>query len=337
MKIKGETESDAKRVMELEFNLQQKDATLERVAAEKSEKSKRICDLEEELDVKTCEAERLGVELEESKASVEKLTEQLESAKEEVENLSCNFAAWGNSPGAPGEGGIPSAADRRLSARAPSVDRRMSTQSAAPRRGSSMLWLGGKPDEMPSDAEALEEELRNKDDTIQNLDNTVKEHEETIKTLRSDMVKMSSTYKQDSYLKRKEIAKLKQMNAEYALKLRALEKAFKCKKDSEAGVSSSMHGHTAHGGMGSPSLSTSRHDSSRHGKSMHSVGSMGATKEDKAAAVRSRLGGFAPYEFPSADQLKAANDSKVVSDANFFEGSDQASEDGRKGELPEEC
>ena len=90
---------------------------------------------------------------------------------------------------------------------------------------------------------------------------------------------------------------------------------------------SRLNGSSMHGGL------------SRHGKSMHSIGSRGSidSKEDKAAAVKARLG-LAPYEFPTADQLRQ-KESQIVVDSNFFDGSDdgRTSEDGRKGEFPEEC
>jgi len=128
---------------------------------------------------------------------------------------------------------------------------------------------------------------------VQALNRAAQEHEETIKTLRSDMVKMSSTFKQDDYLKRKQIAKLKQDNAEYALKLRALEKAFK-------------------GVHVDPSLSSSLHTKSMHAST--------TTKSDMAQVVKARLGGsLAPYEFPSEQT------------------SETWSDEGRKGEWPEEC
>jgi hypothetical protein len=70
-------------------------------------------------------------------------------------------------------------------------------------------------------------ELQAKNTTIQTLNNACKERDATINALCLDMVKIfPTTYKQDSYLKRKEISKLKQLNAEYALKLSVLEKAF---------------------------------------------------------------------------------------------------------------
>ena len=190
--------------------------------------------------------------------------------------------------------------------------------------------------------ETFEAELAAKDATIQTLDDTCKEHEETIKTLRSDMVKMSSTYKQDSYLKRKEIAKLKQQNAEYALKLRALEKAFKCVNATENMnvVGTKFHGHTSHGPSGTrSSLDSSKNGGSSsvsaHGQTMHSVNSI-QSKEDKAAAVKARLG-LAPYEFPSSSASRA-QDPLIVQQANFFDGaSDGGSDLGGKGENPEEC
>ena len=184
--------------------------------------------------------------------------------------------------------------------------------------------------------ETFEAELNAKDTTIATLNDTVTEHEETINSLRSEMVKMSSTYKQDSYLKRKEIAKLKQQNAEYALKLRALEKAFKCVNATEgmSVVGSNFHGHTSHGGGGGSKHGGSLHgNNSRHSRSTHSVGEV--SKIDKAAAVKARLGGF-PYEFPSASTVR--RDSAVVQEANFFDDgiSEQGSDLGMKGQSPEE-
>ncbi|KAL3772981.1 hypothetical protein ACHAW5_005053 [Stephanodiscus triporus] len=75
--------------------------------------------------------------------------------------------------------------------------------------------------------EAFASELRAKDATIQILDHTCNEKDATINAPRSDMAKTSSTYTQDSYVKRKEIAKLKQQNAEHAPMLRVLEKGDK--------------------------------------------------------------------------------------------------------------
>ena len=179
--------------------------------------------------------------------------------------------------------------------------------------------------------DVLEAELQAKEATIQNLDCTIKEHEETIATLRSEQVKMSSTFKQDSYLKRKEIAKLKQANAEYALKLRSLEKAFKGVSTTE--INNSLHGVSLHPGalrgntMSGLGLNSSRHASSLHGSSHHSV----TTKEDKAAALQARLGGIGGLKPYHPTQQTNANASEK--DESSVHGSD----DGRKGEKPEEC
>ena len=354
MDLKTETEKDAKLVMELKFDLQQKDATLDRVAKEVSDKSRRICEVEEELEENNRECESVNERLKESEAALEEAKKELENANEEVEMLRCKYAAWKTSSPSPGSGGD---SPRRSSAVA-SRSSSLATRPSVTRQASAgLLGIGlGKRVEVDADIETFEDQLQEKDATIQTLSDTVKEHEVTIKTLQSDMVKMSSTYKQDSYLKRKEIAKLKQMNAEYALKLRALEKAFKCINANEnmSMDGSSQHGsRTTHGGVGarassSRELFSTGMDGSLHGKSTHSVGhTMVSSKEDKMAAVKARLGGFggwgggtggsertggvqnlAPYEFPSTNQ----DDSQLVADANFFDGSDQQSEDERKGE-----
>ncbi|KAL7536221.1 hypothetical protein ACHAXR_007004 [Thalassiosira sp. AJA248-18] len=329
MDLKSETERDAKCIMELEFNLQQKEAMLDRVAKEKAEKDDRICKLDEELEEKNWEVENMTKKLKEGETKMEEMKKELETVNGEVEELRCQYAAWGTNSGGGGDGLSSASPDRRASSR-------LSAVAGSPDKRGSAAMFGWKPTEEREAVETFEAELQAKDATIQTLDDTVKDHEETIQSLRSDMVKMSSTYKTDSYLKRKEIAKLKQMNAEYALKLRALEKAFKCVSATEnmSMNGSRHHGHTMHGsptggGVGSSSLHGGL---SRHGKSLHSVSSA-SSKEEKAAAVKARLGGvLAPYEFP------VKNDPQIVLDSNFFDSaSDQASEDGRKGELPEEC
>jgi hypothetical protein len=179
--------------------------------------------------------------------------------------------------------------------------------------------------------EAFASELQAKDATIRALDEDCKEKDETINALRSDMVKMSSTYKQDSYLKRKEIAKLKQQNAEYALKLRALKKAFQCVNatgnmttvGTEYGSTKFMS-HSAHGaGAGNGLDGASR---SLNCKSLHSESH--SRNDGKAAAVSARLGGLSLW-----------SDSKVVQKAIFFDDdarSDRESSLGHEGEDPEE-
>ena len=48
-----------------------------------------------------------------------------------------------------------------------------------------------------------------------------------MKKIKSDLVKVSSVYKQDDYLQRTQINKLKRSEAELALKLRGMENAFR--------------------------------------------------------------------------------------------------------------
>ena len=335
MDLKSETEKDAKNIMELEFNLQQKEATLDRVAKEVSEKSIKISQLEQELEDALREADEAKDQLKESEVSVETMQRELENAGTEIDELRCKYAAWKTSP-AGGGGGSDAGSDDggvQINSRSQSMGAVNSrSQSMREQRPSILGWRrGGSDMGNIDDIETFEAELHAKDATIQTLHETCNEHEETIKTLRSDMVKMSSTYKQDSYLKRKEIAKLKQQNAEYALKLRALEKAFKCVNSTE-GLSKSGTVHTMHG------LSTSSHalSTSAHTKSLHSLGDSngGVSKEAKAAAVKARLGGFAPYEFPKNAHL--TEDSLVVQQANFFDADDQMSDPGGKGESPEQ-
>mmetsp|Transcript_259 Transcript_259/g.452 ORF Transcript_259/g.452 Transcript_259/m.452 type:complete len:672 (-) Transcript_259:206-2221(-) len=327
--LKIEAERDAKSIMELEFNLNQKEAMLDRVAKEVSEKSIRICTLEEELEEKNLEVEDFRIILKDNETSVEQMKQELERAKGEVEEWMSKYAELETSNNVSPGGGGDDNANHMSSVTNPGL--------SASILGS---WKRGWDDE-GADPETFEAELQAKDATIQTLDDTVNEQEATIQSLKSNMVKIKSTYESDKYLKRKEIIKLTQANAEYALKYRGLEKAFKA--ISAPSGTNSMIGSTMHGAGASPTSrlnGSSMHGGlSRHGKSLHSVGSRGSidSKEDKAAAVKARLG-MAPYEFPSADQLRQ-KESQIVVDSNFFDGSDQdhSSEDGRKGEFPEEC
>lgn len=306
--LKQETENDAKSVMELEFSLQQKDATLERVARESSEKSQLIAKLQDELEEKTCEAEISKAELQASETDAKRLREELKSKAEEAEEIQCKFATWGEA----GTG---------------------QSNNSLSRHQSEQISTFGMSGSDSGEVEVLEAELQAKDSAIHNLDCTIKEHEETIANLRSDSVKMSSTYKQDSYLKRKEIAKLKQANAEYALKLRALEKAFKGVSSTEIntslhGVGTSLHGTLFNSGARSESKA-----SIGQVKSMHGI-SRSRTKEDKAAALRARLGGsMGGLDLHNFSSQQANDVDHMAKDESSIQGSD----DGRKGEVPEEC
>jgi len=349
MDLKSETERDAKNIMELEFNLQQKDATLDRVAKEVSEKATQISSLEDELEGKNREMDGINDKLKESETSVDNLKNELESFNSKVEEwsnkysqleeafeqlkkkneeMSKNISTGGDENNTNERPSLSSVGDSATHS-APDLRPSLSSvgRSASVTAMSHNILNSWKRDSV-DDPDTFESELQAKDSTIETLDSTVKEHEATIQSLRSDMVKMSSTYKQDSYLKRKEIAQLKQKNAEYALKLRALEKAFKCVN--AAPGTNNMNSSTMHGAGGTRLPGSSMHGS-LHGKSMHSVGSRTSveSREDRGAAVKARLG-LAPYEFPSAPK-----DSQIVLEANFFDG-DGNSGDERKGEFPEE-
>merc|ERR1719145_22395 len=296
--LKQETEKDAKSLMELEFSVQQKDATLERVARDSSEKTDLIAKLQDELEKKTREAVTAKAELEASEKDGERLREQLKTKAEESEEMRCKFASWGET----GTG--------------------RSNNSASWHQSGQVSGFGMTGTDSSSEVEVLEAELQAKDSAIHNLDCTIKEYEETIANLRSDSVKMSSTYKQDSYLKRKEIAKLKQANAEYALKLRALEKAFKGASSTE--INTSLHG-------GASLHSTFLHSQARQSSSKAGIGQTASlhdafrsnTKEDKTAALKARLGGMGRLSLNKVPSQQA-ND-RMTKDESSIHGSD----DGR--------
>ncbi|KAL3798741.1 hypothetical protein ACHAW5_008043 [Stephanodiscus triporus] len=246
VELKCEVERGSKNIMELEYNLGQKEAMLNRVARDQAEKTERLCELEQVLEDKTFEVESLKKQLDESKESVEAMRQQLEAASKEVEDIKCKFSGWGTSK-VDGE----AVGDVAAVGRSPHSWRRASIDKIDK---SSLL---AEDDDIENNMkEAFASELQAKDATIQTLDDACKEKDAMINTVRSDMVKMTSTYKQDSYLKRKEIAKLKQQNAEYALKLRALEKAFQCVNATESMSAvatkdgTKFLAHSAHGGGG---------------------------------------------------------------------------------------
>ncbi|KAL3783068.1 hypothetical protein HJC23_012105 [Cyclotella cryptica] len=271
MDLKMERDRAAARIRELELTLQEKEIDLERARKENVQLAERVNGLETEVQDKTDEVEVATSKLKASEQSVEVMKAELERTNAEIEEL-----------------------------RGKTDDASGSLHSSRRENSSFKGWRRGSSYPGVEDESTLEEKLQAKELQVQALDRAAKENEETIKTLRSDMVKMSSTFKQEDYLKRKQIAKLKQDNAEYALKLRALERAFK-------GVHSDN----------SPLAMLG----SRHAKSMHAASSSAVSspsKEDRANAVKARLGGsssLAPYEFPS----------------------ETGSDEGRKGEWPEEC
>ena len=263
MDLRHERERQGARIRELELLMEEKEIDLNRAKGENVELKERVVQLETQLMDKTDECEVASSKLRASEQSVDLFKKQLSTSTAELEELRDNYS--------------------------------LSISQHSSHRGSAFKGWGRGSTATAEDETTLEEKLQAKEMQVQALDQAAKEYEETIQSLRSDMVKMSSTFKQDDYLKRKQIAKLKQDNAEYALKLRALEKAFK-----------GVHADT--------NLS-----SSLHTKSMHA--SLSAKKSDMAQAVKARLGGsLAPYEFPSVEQT-----------------SETWSDEGRKGEWPEEC
>jgi hypothetical protein len=329
--LKAEVERDAKNIMELEFQMGQKEAMLNRVARDLAEKTERICELEQCLEDKTFDIESTKSELLESKGNAEVLRQQMESAVQEIEDMKCNFSGWSKSTDAPGAS--PGSSNGGVSKSSPSSPRSWRRKSLKVDDGDTIntLPLMEVDNEDGNDSnmkEAFASELHAKDATIQILDEACKEKDATIVTLRSDMVKMSSTYKQDSYLKRKEIAKLKQINAEYALKLRALEKAFQVVNatggmaavDTEDGtkyMSHSLHGRQQNGmGEGRGMIGSASLHSNKSGTNNK--------REAMTAAMSARLGG-----------LKLRRDSKVVENANFMD--DDTGRSSHRGEDPEEC
>ena len=329
MDMKQEQEEKAQRIMELEFELRQKDAALARVAEDKAEKTERIVALEEELEEKKKEIDVVQTELKASEKTLQIMMEKLDKSNEEVEDLRCQFAGWGDS-----------GARTRSSLASVSLGDSQSAVTDAERRRSSLFSLGttarrsnhGVAGEA-IDVSIWQEQINERDEQIRELDLAVKENQEEALKLRSDMVKMSSTYKNDDYLKRKQIAKLKQENAEYALKLRALEKAFKAVNGDgstatiSTDINSSLHALTS--GRISNSLHSPERKSSLHGSkhSTHSTRSSNSSKEERKRAAFARIG--MPYQ-----ELSASKPSEPKSSPN---GSVHGSEDGRKREETGEC
>mmetsp|Transcript_35733 Transcript_35733/g.75231 ORF Transcript_35733/g.75231 Transcript_35733/m.75231 type:complete len:699 (+) Transcript_35733:149-2245(+) len=336
MDLKIETERQSKSKMELKHNFEQKEAALDGLTKEASDMTNRVRMLELELEKKNMEVEDLSAKLKLSEALKGATMKELDSVNEDVEELQAKCIALENSNGGEVSG-------RRSVLR--SLKKETGGDSTTPTlaqtgRSSSRLRWNRAKESMPDD-ETGELELQSKNAIIQTLDETVTEREETIHTLKSEIVNISSTFKHESIQKRKEIAKLKQTNAEYALKLRALEKAFKPGGSDSPLTNSTIHGASPVTERMHTSALNGETSLSRHGKSMHSVGSGSpdslSSKEDKAAAVKARLG-LAPHKSPSSgDQQLGQKESQIVLDLNFFEGSEAGSEEERKGEFPEEC
>jgi hypothetical protein len=374
MDLKSESEMDAKYKVDLEFRLQQQEAMMDRLAHDMATKTRKISELEDEIESKNWEVETMKEKLRESEKTLEGVQCELESALKRATAAEAAAGAGengrGRSIGEDTGDDDNSKSDNNITylssngARSPSASPVKSPSSASSAVGPRPSWKrilapppfpvaaasaaeddNGNNDEDPNgdSPETFESQLQAKDAVISTLNETCQDHELTISTLRSDMVKMSSTYKQDSYLKRKEIAKLKQQNAEYALKLRALEKAFKCVNATEnmPVVGTKFHGHTTHGGESGGGgvvgeVGGGGGGGSLHGMPAHSMGALSGnqhSKNNKLAAVKSRIGAL--YDFPSPRDIK--KDSMIVQQANFFDGGSDGSDLDGKGENPEEC
>ena len=331
MELKEEKEASAQRIMELEFDLQQKDATLARVAKETSEKTEKIFVLEEELEEKTKEVDVIQAELKASEKSLQMVMEKLEKSNEEVEDMRCKFAGWGDSGSGTTRSSLASTSESPSAAA--EAERRRSSLFNLRGAGKSNHGVAGEAVDMS----IWQEQINERDEQIQELDAALKEKDEEASKLKSDMVKMSSTYKNDDYLKRKQIAKLKQENAEYALKLRALEKAFKAVNGDgsttnvASDISSSLH--ALNGRISQSMHSPDRNNASLHGANLstHSTHSTQSAKEERKRAAFARVG--VPYHQLGSPNRQSPE--KVLLSKGSNEGSlhgSEASEDGRKRE-----
>jgi len=289
--------------------------------------TKQLHESKESAELVRQQLEATTKQLDESKESAEVMRQQLEASTKEGEDMKCEFSRFGTTK-TDGEtvGDVAANAQSPRSWKRPSLAK----GDVINKMDKPPLVQGTDGEDEDNEIgmkEAFASELQAKDATIRTLDDACKEMEATINAQRSEMVKMSSTYKQENYLKRKEIAELTKQKAAYALKLRALEKAFQCVSATGNITTVSTSSHSTHGGgggMGAASLDN---------KSVHQESHGG--KEGKAAAVSARLGGFRLW-----------GDSKVVKEANFFDDdavsdspalSDRGSSSGGKGEDPEEC
>ncbi len=191
MDLKLERDRASARVRELELTLQEKEIDLERAKRESVELSERVSTLETDLQDKSDECDVATSKMKANEHSVEVFKAELERANAELEELRGKM-------------------DDALSSS------QHTAPSVASREPSFRGWRrGAGAPQSNEDETTMIEKFQAKELQVQALDQAAKENEETIKTLRSDLVKMSSTFKQDDYLKRKQIAKLKQDNAQY--------------------------------------------------------------------------------------------------------------------------
>ena len=65
--------------------------------------------------------------------------------------------------------------------------------------------------------------LKEKNARIKELEEAAEQHEEALLTLKSDLVRLNASYKDDDYLNKKNIEKLRQENTMYAMQLQRME------------------------------------------------------------------------------------------------------------------
>jgi chromosome segregation ATPase len=66
-------------------------------------------------------------------------------------------------------------------------------------------------------------QLKEKNARIKELEEAAEQHEEALLTLKSDLVRLNASYKDDDYLNKKNIEKLRQENTMYAMQLQRME------------------------------------------------------------------------------------------------------------------
>ena len=67
------------------------------------------------------------------------------------------------------------------------------------------------------------DQLKEKNTRIKELEEAADQHEEALLTLKSDLVRLNASYKDDDYLNKKNIEKLRQENTMYAMQLQRME------------------------------------------------------------------------------------------------------------------
>ena len=324
MDLRAERNKATARIEQLETDLEDTRRDLKEARHEADERAGRVDVLETRLDEKTQECDVLGTQLKASEKSVHHMKTELERSDAEIEDLKGRMAGWDEVKVAAEKSG--------------------GKQQAGVGRKSFMGW-GSGGNGGGDQVETLKSQLRERDQQIQSLDRNIQANNATIQTLKSNMVKMSSSFKQDDYLRRNQIAKLKQANAEYALKLHALQKVFQGINNEEQGgllSSSSLASSSVHGG-GEGQLSSSSVHSVIHIGTVHGSAHSAIERADRigrAEAVNMRLGDVAASASTSASSTLLANNDMEALTLSSEHGGDNGlspSSHGRKHQTTGEC